>query len=330
MRNLLILLFIWLINFSGTRPGPEEGMYPLSELKKLDFKKTGLKLSATDLFNPDGVSLLDALVRLGGCTGSFVSKEGLIVSNHHCVYGSVAEVSTVEKDYLKNGFHAKMKAEELKTKLTLKITANYEDISAKILEKVKDITNPSIRVDSIRAAMKAMEKEASAKDTSSLYEVSEMFPGKSYVLFKYKTIRDIRLVYVPPITIGNFGGESDNWVWPRHTGDFAFVRAYVGPDGNPAEYSEKNIPYTPANFLKIATKGSEENDAVFILGYPGRTYRHFPSAYLEYQEKFVLPYISKLYDWLIEGMELEGKDHPKRALEYANRIKSLANVTQKL
>src|SRR5690606_14714446 len=144
-------------------------------------------------------------------------------------------------------------------------------------------------------------------------EVSEMFIGKSYVLFRYKTIEDVRLVYIPRQDIGEFGGETDNWVWPRHTGDFSFLRAYVAPDGSSAKYSKENVPYHPRKHLKVNPKGVDENDFVFILGYPGRTFRHRPAQYLEYQQRFLLPYTSELYDFQNQQMELAGKDKIGRA-----------------
>lgn len=307
----------------------EEGMFPLSELKNLDLKKAGLRMDVNDLYNPDGVSLIDALVRIGGCTGSFISKEGLIITNHHCVYGAVAEVSDTVNNYLKNGFHAATREKEIPVKnLTVKITMSYKDISDSILFPVANITDATKRLDSIRSVISRIEKEENKKDTTLSSEISEMFVGKTYVLFKYKIIKDIRLVYVPPVTIGNFGGETDNWVWPRHTGDFSIVRAYVDSSGSAANYSEKNIPFHPKNILKINPSGVNENDFVFILGYPGRTMRHHPSQFLEYQQKYVLPFTSGINDWQIDEMLKLGKNNVAKELRFTGKIKGLANVSK--
>jgi hypothetical protein len=153
-----------------------------------------------------------------------------------------------------------------------------------------------------------------------------MFIGKSYVLFRYKTIEDVRLVYIPRQDIGEFGGETDNWVWPRHTGDFSFLRAYVAPDGSPAKFSKDNIPFTPKKHLKVNAQGVNENDFVFILGYPGRTFRHRPFQYLEYQQQFLLPFTSALYDFQNQQMHNAGKNDKGLELSLATRIKRNANV----
>jgi hypothetical protein len=155
-----------------------------------------------------------------------------------------------------------------------------------------------------------------------------MFTGRTYVLVRYKLLKDVRLVYVPARSIGEYGGELDNWVWPRHSGDFAFLRAYVAPDGSAAEYSEKNIPYKPAKFLKVNPKGVKENDFVFVLGYPGRTYRHQPAKFFEYHDAFYLKYISEMYDWQINKMEEMSKGNDSLEIRYAGRMKSLANTTK--
>lgn len=304
----------------------DEGMFPLSQLNQVDFKKAGFNISQKDIYNPDGVALTDALVRLGGCTGSFVSEEGLIITNHHCVFGSVAGVSTKENDYLENGFYASDKSKEIKVGLTCKITKSYEDVSLKVLDGINLQTEPVAKKEMIRKNMDALIKEEQAKYPELSIEISEMFVGYSYTLFRYQVLKDVRLVYVPPRTIGEFGGESDNWEWPKHTGDFSIVRAYVGKDGKPAEYSPDNIPYTPKKFLKINPKGTKNSDLVFILGYPGTTYRNEPYQFLNYQQDHILPFISEWYGWRIKTMEDLGKTDRDRYLRMAGTIKQLANT----
>lgn len=328
MRKSLLMLAMLIglsaIQFSAT--APDEGMFPLSEISKLDLKKAGLKIDQTEVYNPKGLSLVDALVNVGGCTGSFVSNQGLIITNHHCAFESVQLASTPEKDYLTNGFVARTLEQEIPAKnLTCKITDSYEDVSSTILTVVKDIVDPSERINKINAKIAEIVKAEEAKDKSIKAEISEMFIGRTYVLFRYKTIKDVRLVYIPQRAIGEFGGEGDNWVWPRHTGDFSFLRAYVAKDGSSAAYSKDNVPYQPKKFLQVNPKGANEGDFVFILGYPGRTFRNYPAKYIEYQEKFQLPYMSGLYEWQNKQME-ETSINKELELKQASRIKRKANV----
>jgi len=305
----------------------EEGMFPLSEIHKVDLKKAGLKIDQNEIYNPKGISLIDALVNVGGCTGSFISNEGLIITNHHCAFSAVQQASTPEHDYLNNGFVANSKEKEIEAKgLTCRITDSYEDVSDKILGAIAQIEDPASRLKVINDAMKNLALDAEKKQPGIKAEVSEMFIGRTYVLFKYKTIQDVRLVYVPNRQIGEFGGETDNWVWPRHTGDFSFMRAYVAPDGSPAKYSKDNVPYSPKKFLKVSAKGTNEEDFVFILGYPGRTFRHRPAAFIEYQQKYLLPYISDLYQFQNTTMEDVGKKGKATEIKLATRIKRNANT----
>ncbi len=306
---------------------PDEGMFPLSELSKAGLKKAGLKISEKDIYNPGSIGLVDALVQVSGCSGSFVSPNGLIITNHHCAFSAVQLASTPEHNYLENGFVANSHEQEIEAKgLSIRITDSYEDVSKQVLDAAANLTDPAQRIDAINAKRIALAKEAEAKDPTIKAEVSEMFIGKTYVLFKYKTIEDVRLVYIPRQNIGEFGGETDNWVWPRHTGDFSFLRAYVAPDGKSAKYAKENVPYKPKKHLKVNPNGVNENDFVFILGYPGRTFRHRPAQYIEYQQKYLLPYTSELYDFQNQQMELAGKDDKAMELALATRIKRNANV----
>jgi hypothetical protein len=307
----------------------DEGMYPLSEIHKIDLVSAGLKIDPLEVYNPDGISLIDALVKVGGCTGSFVSPDGLILTNHHCAFGAINRASTPENNYLEEGFLAESRADEIPASgITVRITESYEDVSEEILSSIEGITDLTERAKKIQEKMDEIGDKATDTLKSIEGDVSEMFKGKTYVLFRYRIIRDVRIVYAPPRSIGEFGGETDNWIWPRHTGDFTFMRAYVAEDGSAAEFSMDNIPFNPKRFLKVNPKGIEEGDFAFILGYPGRTYRHYPSYFLDYQENYQLPYISQTYDWMIDKLETLSNGKPELELKFASMIKRLANTTK--
>lgn len=327
-NTFMFLLFLLIsLSFAFIPSRPDEGMFPLSDIKSINLNEKGLKISVDEVYNPDGVSLVDALVKIGGCTGSFVSNEGLIITNHHCVFGIVSNISTVENNYLDNGFLANSREEEIPAKgLTCRITDSYEDVSAEVLEAANTAEDISQRTTAISKKIKEIVEREEKKDSTIKAEVSEMFVGEQYILFRYKTINDVRLVYVPPRTIGEFGGESDNWIWPRHNGDFSFVRAYVAPNGSSAKYSEKNVPYQPKKFLQVNPNGVNEEDFVFILGYPGRTFKHQPSQFLMMQEKYQLPYIQEMFSWLIDLYEKRGENDPEFALNIVGEIQGLANT----
>ncbi len=323
MKKSLLVLTLLLLTFASA----DEGMYPISEIRKLDLQKLGFEISPTDLYNPNGVSLIDAIVRVGGCTGSFISTEGLVITNHHCVFGAVQAISTAEKDYITDGFIAPTRDKEVLARgLTIRITESYTDVSADVLSAVTDDMPLAERSRAISKKMRDIAQQAEKEHEGRIAEVSEMFAGRTYVLFLYQTIKDVRIVYVPPRSIGEFGGENDNWVWPRHTGDFSFVRAYVAPDGTPAEYAEDNVPYTPRRILKVNPKGVDDGDFVFILGYPGRTFRHQPAAFVEYEENVRMPFIADWFEWQIRTMEDAGKTDRAIAIKFDSRIKGLANV----
>jgi len=324
---LITISLLIVISFAFIPSRPDEGMFPLSDIKNINLNEKGLKISVDEVYNPDGVSLVDALVKIGGCTGSFVSNEGLIITNHHCVFGIVSDASTVENNYLDNGFLAETREKELPAKgLTCRITDSYEDVSTEILEAANTEEDISKRTTAISKKIKEIIEREEKKDSTIKAEVSEMFVGEQYVLFRYKTINDVRLVYVPPRTIGEFGGESDNWVWPRHNGDFSFVRTYVAPNGSSAKYSEENVPYQPKKFLQVNANGVNEEDFVFILGYPGRTFKHQPSQFLMMQEKYQLPYVQDIFSWLINLYEKRGENDPEFALSIVGEIQGLANT----
>lgn len=327
-QNRIVVLIFCLALFFGQSPA-EEGMYPINLLGALDLRAKGLQLDARALYNPDSVGLVDAVVKIGGCTGSFVSPEGLIVTNHHCVFGYVQAASSKEHDFVTDGYLARSRAEELRaTGATVKITESYQDVSSDIIRALADTMDAGTRARVIGEKTRELVARAEKDNPGKRAEISEMIPGESYILFLSTLIRDVRIVYVPPRAIGEYGGEDDNWVWPRHTGDFSFVRAYVAPDGSPAEYAPGNVPYHPRAFFRVQAAGVSEGDEVFVLGYPGRTYRHRTSHYMAYEERARMPYLADLYFRQIKTMQELGAADRGIALKFDARIKSLANAAK--
>ncbi|MCU0711670.1 MAG: S46 family peptidase [Pirellula sp.] len=308
----------------------DEGMFPLSELSKLDLKSAGINLTPDEIFNPAGISVVDGICRVNGCTGSFLSSDGLLITNHHCAFDAIQKASTSQNDYLKNGFVSKTRADEIPAPgYTVRITESYRDVSKEVLTAVTEEMSFLERSKAIEKRRKELEKEAESASPGLRAEVAEMFTGKTYVLFLYTYLKDIRLVFAPPVGIGEFGGDFDNWEWPRHTGDFSFMRAYTSPDGSSADYSPENVPYKPKQFLRVQPKGANEGDAVFILGYPGRTLRQRTASYFEYEQTVRLPKLVELYSWQMQEMTLAGEKDRQVAIKHATRYKSLANVEKR-
>jgi len=308
----------------------DEGMYPVSDIAGLGLMEKGLEIDPSEIFNPDGDCLVDGICRVNGCTGSFVSSSGLIITNHHCAYRAIQNASTQDNDLLKNGFKSVNQQTEIPSPgYTVRITESYRDVSQDVLGAVVETMDFTERTRAIERRRKEIEKQAEESNPAIRAEVAEMFAGKTYVLFEYTYIRDVRLVFAPPSSVGNFGGDVDNWEWPRHTGDFSFMRAYVAPDGSSADYSPDNVPYQPKKFIQVEPKGVAAGDFVFLLGYPGRTARHKTSAFLRYEQDTRLPFIVDLYQWQIRLMEEAGATDRSVALKHASRSKSLANVEKR-
>lgn len=305
----------------------EEGMYPVNDLARLNLKAKGLKIEPSEIYSPTGTSLIQAVVNIPGCSASFVSGEGLIITNHHCAFGAVQAASTAEHDYVTNGFLADTRAKELRARnFTARITERVDDVSASVLSAVTPDMASLDRAKALENRIADLTKKAQADNPGKTVAISEMLAGKSYLLFVSTTFRDVRLVYVPPRSIGEFGGEDDNWVWPRHTGDFSFLRVYAAPDGSPADYAEANVPMHPKRFLKVNPAGANEEDFVFVLGYPGRTFRHQTSFYMDYEERLRMPFVADANEWMINTMDQLGKGNRAVALKFDARSKSLANT----
>lgn len=322
----VFLMFLTAVHLADA----EEGMYPISEVERLGLADSGLKISADEIFNADRTCLVDGICKVNGCTGSFVSSRGLIITNHHCAYRAIQSSSTTTNDYLRDGFIAQTVSDEIPAKgYTVRITESFQDISTQVLSAIKPDMSYTERRKAIEQRQKELEKAAEQTHVGKRAEVAEMFAGKTYVLFIYTYIQDVRLVFAPPASVGNFGGEIDNWEWPRHTGDFSFMRAYVAPDGSSAKYAKENVPYQPKRFIQVDPKGVNEGDYVMLIGYPGRTARHKTASFLEYEQDVRLPYVVDLYKWQIDQMEQAGKVDRAIALKLSSRVKSLANVEKR-
>jgi len=280
MRRKILLLLFAFIMLMGRSLYADEGMWLLTMLNKTyaDMKKQGLKLTAEDIYSINKASLKDAIVIFGrGCTGEMVSSQGLVLTNHHCGYEAIQAASSVEHDYLETGYWAKNRDEELTAPgLTVTFLVGIEDVTAKINAQLLITMSEVERLDAIQKASQQIADEVT-KNSVYTATVRPFFGGNNYYLLKYEVFKDVRFVGAPPSSIGNYGGETDNWMWPRHTCDFSVFRVYMGKDGNPAEYSKDNIPYVPKHFLPISLKGVKEGDFTMIMGYPGRTSRYMTS-----------------------------------------------------
>ena len=279
-----------------------------------------------------GRCLSDALVSVGpagrGGTGSFISGEGLIITNHHVAFDAVRQASTVERDYLRDGFVARCREEEVAgPDYEVWITRSCEDVSAEMLEVVRAEPDPLRRANKVRDRKQeiASAREATLPSTGTRCEVKEMFADKTYVLFTFERLRDVRIVYAPPMSLGGFGGDTDNFEWPRHSADFTLLRAYVGPDGSAAEPDAANVPYRPGKFLRASRRGVQEGDFVFLLGFPGHTMRYAPSCRLAYSDEVAVPGLVADFGRKLELMGQHSAASRAAALKMVSTKKSLAN-----
>ena len=292
MKKLFALLLVLFFSL-GFKAKADEGMWLLPLIEKLNMGKMtelGLKLSAEDIYSLNQVCVKDAIVIFGGgCTAEIVSSQGLVLTNHHCGYGAIQEHSSVEHDYLADGFWAKTKEEELPNpNLSVTFLMRIEDVTSQVLANVKDGMTEAERSAAVNEARQAIEKKA-AEGTNYRAQVGSFYGGNYFYLLVYERYNDVRLVGTPPQSIGKFGSDTDNWEWPRHTGDFSVFRVYSGPDGKPAAYAKENIPLKPKHYLPVSIKDLNEGDFAMILGYPGRTNRYMTSFEVNEQLQIVHP-----------------------------------------
>lgn len=279
MKKILTTLVLFTLLFSW-RAKADEGMWMLPLIEKLNIGKMtemGLRLTAEDIYSLNQTSVKDAIVSIPGCTGEIVSSQGLLMTNHHCGYGSIQSHSTVEHDYLTDGFWAMTKEEELPCSgMYANFLVRIEDVTKQVMAEIKEDMSESERTSAINEARRKIEKNATSGNNYRV-SVSSFFGGNYYYLLVYERYNDVRLVGATPSSIGKYGNDTDNWEWPRHTGDFSIFRVYSGPDGKPASYSEDNIPLKAKNWLRVSLQERNIGDFTMTFGYPGRTQRYYTS-----------------------------------------------------
>lgn len=323
----IFTVFTLIISFIATAVLADEGMWPLYSLDKLSFEKyidAGLELNPEDIYNPEGGGLFEAIVRVGA-SGSFVSKDGLIITNHHVAYGAVQKQSTVEVNLVRDGFYAATRGEEIPALgYNIWVTLSIEDVTERVLAEVTDKMDDLARYKAIDRVTKEIIAETEEGEDIKA-RVAKMFAGKQYVLYRQFKIRDVRIVYVPPEMIGVYGGDIDNWMWPRHTGDFSFLRAYVALDGSSAEYAEDNVPYQPSRFLPIAKDGVKDGNFAMIIGFPGRTNRYASSYQMDDLINYSYPVRIALYRDILGIIDDVSKDDPGTAIRLKRRVQGYNN-----
>jgi S1-C subfamily serine protease len=330
-KPLIVALLVASLLISPLSSLADEGMWLPDSVNKLplaEMKKRGFELKPEDIYSLTKPSLKDAIVQISiGGTGSFVSPEGLILTNHHVAFAAITRASTSEKDYINNGFLAKSRGEEIPAQgYSIKITQDFKDVTAEVLSAVKPEMSFEARMRAITEKQIEIGRANSREKEGIDAQVVEASGGYQYFLYTYLKLRDIRLVYAPPKSIGYFGGDPDNFEWPRHCGDFAFLRAYVGSDGNPAGFNKANTPFKPKKFLPINATGVKEGDFSMVMGYPGSTFRLRESYSIEYRQNIQLPDQIASLRQQIDTLTKASEKDPQLKIRLADRIFSLSNA----
>ena len=306
----------------------DEGMWLpmlLGQQVYADMVKKGLTLSKDQLYNINKPSLKDAILIFGGgCTGEIVSNQGLIFTNHHCGYDAIASASTVDNNYLQNGFYAKNKGEEIPTNISVQFLLRIDEVTKEVLDSLIGLSGTE-RVKKQNAVMAAINKRMSDPDQNIEVKVNSLFKGNQFLAFVYQRYTDVRLVGAPAESVGKFGGDTDNWEWPRHTGDFSVFRVYSNTDGKPAKYAESNIPLKPKWYLPISLKPLKDGEFSMIWGYPGGTNRYESSYGIKLATDINNPTLVKLRDVRLKYMFEEMKKDPAVKLQLASSVASIAN-----
>ncbi len=329
-------VIVALILFSGMKLKADEGMWLpmfIDRLNYVDMQKKGLQLTPEEIYSINSSSLKDAIVGLSNdpkpsgyfCTGEIVSSQGLLFTNHHCGFDAIQKHSTVEHDYLADGFWAMSKEEELPNEgLTASFLVRMDDVTDSILPMISDTLEGSDRKSAIKEITSRL-KKAAAEDGKYNVVVKSFFDGNEYYLFVYQVFKDVRLVGAPPSSIGKYGGDTDNWMWPRHTGDFSIFRVYTAPDGSPAEYSEENIPMVPKHHLPVSLDGVKENDFAMIWGFPGSTERYLTAEGLNFKTEYYFPPLIEVFGKKLETWKKHMDADQAVRIKYASQYAGIAN-----
>lgn len=325
MKKIFIMV---VLSISLFKAQADEGMWLpmlLGQQVYNDMVKKGLKLTKEQLYSINKSSLKDAIIIFGGgCTGEIVSSQGLIFTNHHCGYSAISAASTVEHNYLRDGFYAYNKDQELQSKLTVQFLDRIVDVTKEVEDALKGLTYEE-RVKKINDVYKSITDKVADKENELAGRIYSMFKGNQHIMYVYKTYRDIRLVGAPPESVGKFGGDTDNWEWPRHTGDFSVFRVYTSKDGKPAEYSKDNVPLKPKHFLPVSIKGFKDGDFAMIYGYPGGTNRYETSYGIKLKNEIENPSLVGLRDIRLKYMHEQMIKDPAVKLKLADNYAGVAN-----
>ena len=305
------------------------GMWIPTELNEKEMKSLGMKISAKDIFNPDKASIKDAVVQFdGGCTAEVISGKGLLLTNHHCGYDNIQAHSTVENDLLTNGFWAKDMTGELPNPgVTVDFITDIKEVTAQILPGTENLTGANL-AKKINENIEAYKKSQKIEPYQTI-SVRSMYYGNKFYAYVIETYKDIRLVGAPPSAIGKYGSDTDNWVWPRHTGDFSMFRIYADKNNKPAEYSKDNIPYTPKHFLPISMKDKKEDDFTFVFGFPGRTTEYLPAIAVEKIMTETDPAMIAVRDVALKTLDEKMRANAETKIQYASKYARVANYWKK-
>ena len=330
-RTFLLLSFLFAAHIAFA--APDEGMWIPMLIEKYNIKlmqEKGFKLTAEDIYSVNRACMKDAVVSFGGgCTGELISPDGLLITNHHCGYSRIQALSSLEHDYLTNGFWAMSRNEELPCPgLFVTFLKRMEDVTERVLQGVTKEMDDARREEIINTNTEAIRKSA-VEGSGYTASIRPFYMGNQYFLLVYETFNDVRLVGAPPSAIGKFGGETDNWVWPRHTGDFSMFRIYAGRDNKPAPWSKENVPYKPAYHFPISLKGVNEGDFTMVFGYPGSTSEYVPSYHIDMVKNHINPKMIDIRTKKIEIMEAAMNTDPLIRLQYSAKKSGIANAWKK-
>ena len=329
MKKIIIILLVFATTFQVKA---DEGMWLpmlIQRLNYVDMQKCGLQLTAEEIYSVNNSSLKDAVVALGGgfCTGEIISNQGLMLTNHHCGFGAIQENSTTEHDYLTDGFWAMTKEQEIPVDFSVWFLDRMDDVTSIILKDVTKEMTEEERTATIRKAIKELSGKEMEGKTEDNYKVQikSFYYGNEYYMFKYNIFNDVRMVGAPPSSIGKFGGDTDNWMWPRHTGDFSMFRIYADKDNNPAAYAKDNKPYQPKHHLPVSLEGVSEGDYAMVMGYPGSTDRYLTSFGVKEAVNVDQPARVMIRRTKLDIMDVGMEKDQKVRIQYASKYARTSN-----